>query len=279
MRRPTPHPTPPKKMKRAALRKSAVLREPWQPEDAPATPEPSPSRVQARQRRIAELKEQAAANGTTAEMFPTAQPFNFGSIVASYPLNIVTPSTPSVIEDAPVQEGELATLAHEINKRLTLADRLDAQSQDHRLAAAIRLSEAKVLCEQKSMPFRKWAEAHIPHAFVTIRTLAKIGSAEDPKLALENYRTKNAEANRELRARKKAEVQALIEANPEVAAEIVAARPVVEPVRENGRFAGSVSLSPVEAMLREFDRLEQDQRVEFLKRAAEHLGALVEVPE
>lgn len=239
---------------------------------------PSPTRVQARQARIAALKAQAAAEGTTESMFPTAQPFNFGTIAASYPLNIVTPTTPQTVEE-PVQEGALATLAHEINKRLTLADRLDAQSSDHRLAAAIRLSEAKALCEQKSMPFRKWAEAHIPHAFITIRTLAKIGSAEDPKLALEAYRTKNAEANRELRLRKKAEVQALIAANPEVAAEINAGRPVSEPVRENGRFIGSVSLSPVEAMLREFDRLEQEQRIEFLKRAAEHLGALVEVPE
>lgn len=239
---------------------------------------PSPTRVQARQKRIAALKEQAAAEGTTEAMFPTAQPFNFGSIVASYPLNIVTPSTPQEIEE-PVPEGQLASLAHEINKRLTLADRLDAQSSDHRLAAAIRLSEAKALCETKSMPFRKWAEAHIPHAFVTIRTLAKIGSAEDPKLALEAYRTKNAEANRELRLRKKAEVQALIAANPEVAADINAGRPVIEHVREGGRFVGSISLSPVEAMLREFDRMDQEQRVEFLHKAAEHMGALVELPE
>lgn len=240
---------------------------------------PSLTRVQARQKRIAELKDKAAAEGTTAEVFPTAQPFNFGTIAASYPLNIITPMTPSVIEDAPVVEGELASLANEINKRLTLADRLDAQSSDHRLAAAIRLSEAKALCEQKAMPFRKWAEAHIPHAFVTIRTLAKIGGQPDPKLALENYRTKNAEANRELRLRKKAEVQALIAAKPEAAAEIDAAKPVFVPTQENGRFTGSVQLGPVEAMLREFDRLELEQRAEFLKKAAEHMGALVELPE
>lgn len=241
-------------------------------------PVPSLTRVQARQKRIAALKEQAAAEGTTEEMFPTAEAFNFGSIVAHYPLNIVTPTTPSVIEE-PVPEGQLASLAHEINKRLTLADRLDAQSSDHRLAAAIRLSEAKALCEQKSMPFRKWAEAHIPHAFVTIRTLARIGSAEDPKIALEEYRGKNAEANRELRQRKKAEVQALIDANPEVAADINAGRPVIEPVREGGRFVGSVVLTAVEVMLREFDRLEPEQRVEFLTKAAEHVGALVEIPQ
>lgn len=240
---------------------------------------PSPTRVEARQKRIAELKIKAQAEGTMAEVFPTAEPWNFGTIAASYPISVTTPTTPSVVEDAPVQEGELASLANEINKRMALATRMDAQAADHRLAAAIRLAEAKALCEAKAMPFRKWAEATIPHAFITIRHLAKIGSQPDPKLALEHWRTKNAEANRELRQRKKAEVQALIAAKPEAAAEIEAAKPVMEPVRENGRFVGSVTLSPVEAMLREFDRLEAEAKAEFLRLAAEHMGALVEIPE
>lgn len=246
------------------------------------TPEPSLTRVQARQRRIAELKEQAAAEGTTEAMFPTAQPFNFGTLATSYPLNIITPTTPNVIEEAPAQQPQLAALAWEINQRLSKADQSDAKANDHRLAAAIQLAEAKALCEQKAMPFRKWAEAHILHAFVTIRTLAKIGGAEDPKLALETYRSKNAEANRELRLRNKEKIKALITSVPEAAFEAAAqelSRPMVEPVRAGGRFTGSIKVDPVQVMLREFDRLEAEQRVEFLKAAAEHMGALVEIPE
>jgi hypothetical protein len=238
-----------------------------------------PTRAQARAKRLAELREQAAASGKMQEMFPTAEPFTPLNMAVSYPVTLVTP-TPTVIPDAqPIPEGELASLAHEINKRLALADQMDAKSADHRLAAAIRLSEAKKICEAKAMPFRKWAEAHIPHAFVTVRVLARIGGTEDPALALEHWRSKNAEANRELRARKKIERQMLIEAAPEVAAAIEQSKPSVEMVRENGRFVGAVTLSPVEVMLKEFDRLEREAQAEFLARAAEHMGALVELPE
>jgi hypothetical protein len=155
--------------------------------------------------RLREIRERAEAEGTMKEMFPTA---GYTVSIPQYPVALMTP--PQETASEPVQEGRLAVLAHEINTRFTLADKLDSQANDHRLAAAIQLAEAKKVCVEHKINFKAWASASVPQVYRTVRDLARVGAAPDPKLALEDLRNKNAALNRDLRERRKA----TIEANP-----------------------------------------------------------------
>lgn len=78
----------------------------------------------------------------------------------------------------------LDDLAHEINVRLQKAD-------DHRLSACIKLAEAKAACTEAGISFKAWVAEKIQFVgYAEAARLAKVGSAKDPAIALEDLRQK-----------------------------------------------------------------------------------------
>lgn len=78
----------------------------------------------------------------------------------------------------------LDDLAHEINVRLQKAD-------DHRLSACIKLAEAKAACVEAGISFKAWVAEKIQFVgYAEAARLAKVGSAKDPAVALEDLRQK-----------------------------------------------------------------------------------------
>lgn len=102
-----------------------------------------------------------------------------------------------------VAERKLDGIKVKINARLEKAAVQENKADDHRLAAAIHLEEARRTCKGTSIKFRKWVDDNVSQSYETVRTLVRIGAAENPKLALEDLRNKSAKANREARARAK----------------------------------------------------------------------------
>ena len=98
-------------------------------------------------------------------------------------------------------EKELVSVAKEVNVRLEKANKLMSDADDHRLAAALRLAEAKARCEEVDISFKAWAEQNITEqSYENVRKLAYVGSQDDPKQALADLRTrtkKAVEAHRE----------------------------------------------------------------------------------
>lgn len=101
-------------------------------------------------------------------------------------------------------EKKLSPLANEINVRFEKVLKLDGQADDHRLAAALRLNEAKQLCAASGIRFKEWVAENIKEqSWETVRKLASVGGADNPQLALEDMRGKNREANRQHRQKQK----------------------------------------------------------------------------
>lgn len=100
-----------------------------------------------------------------------------------------------------VVEG-LVPIAKEINVRLEKAERGKKEYDDHRLAAALRLNEAKTKCEKAGLNFKKWALEHLKdQSYETVRKLAFVGSQKDPAAALADLRERTAKAVAEHRKR------------------------------------------------------------------------------
>jgi hypothetical protein len=100
---------------------------------------------------------------------------------------------------------ELAPIAKDINVRFQKAAKLDGDAQDHRLAAALQLAEAKKKCEAQKMAFKEWVERNITEmGYHNCRKLVQVGESKNPALAIEDLRLKNAEANKKARAKSKA---------------------------------------------------------------------------
>lgn len=98
----------------------------------------------------------------------------------------------------------LDPLAKEINVRLEKAEKMDGQANDHRLAASLRLGDAKIRCEELNVNFKKWVGSNIKWSYETARKLAAIGQAQNPAAALEDLRERTAIQMRESRKRAKA---------------------------------------------------------------------------
>jgi hypothetical protein len=95
---------------------------------------------------------------------------------------------------------DLPTLVKEINHRWEQADRLDGQADDHRIAAGIRLAEARGIVGDTG--WQKWCAEHIPTRSIRdVYRLLKIGQAGDPQKALSDEREQNREAQRKSRAK------------------------------------------------------------------------------
>ena len=92
-------------------------------------------------------------------------------------------------------EVQLSQDAKVINTRLKKADKLAADADDHRLAAALTLADAKDHAKAAGIPFKTWCEESIEgRSYETVRKLVPIGVAErDEKgagaLLLEDMRT------------------------------------------------------------------------------------------
>lgn len=98
---------------------------------------------------------------------------------------------------------ELEPFAREINVRLEKAATMDDKANDHRLAAAITLAEARQKCEVAGISFKEWSAVAVPtQSYETVRKLVGVGASDNPAKALEDLRSKNALANKELRERK-----------------------------------------------------------------------------
>ncbi len=82
----------------------------------------------------------------------------------------------------------LAPQAKEINIRFERAEVAETKADDHRLAAALMLAEAKQRCDDNDVNFKKWCEANITKAYNTVRQLAAIGAADNPEQALQDLR-------------------------------------------------------------------------------------------
>lgn len=130
---------------------------------------------------------------------------------------VVTEPTPDP-GPLPVEEGELAQLAHEINTRFTKAEYHQRLADDQRLANALQLARARALCVARKIQFKTWVAGHLTLklSYTSALKLAVIGASDNPEAALHANRSRNAEANREHRKQKAlaAPVIALPEAPP-----------------------------------------------------------------
>ena len=86
----------------------------------------------------------------------------------------------------------LKPIAKEINVRLEQAARATTKAADHRLAAALRLAEAKALCEKVKLHFKPWVEANIERSYGDANRLAIAGASENPEEAVATMRDEQA---------------------------------------------------------------------------------------
>lgn len=167
-------------------------------------------------------------------------------------------------------DGWMERTAKEISVRLEKADKLDDQADDHRLAAAMKLAEAKGVCRDNKMNFQSWVTTNLKGSYETLRKLARVGEADDPAQALADMRGKNKEANKALRDRKAAAIEA-----PQMESE--AEREAT--IGDNSIDADlSDGFDPVGDMLIAFARMLPSDKLAFLRQAAASIGALVELP-
>lgn len=102
----------------------------------------------------------------------------------------------------------LASDAKEINVRMGKANKLASDADDHRLAAACKMAEAKERCRESKVNFQEWCAANIDLSYETVRKLLPVGSAErenegDGQVMLTDMREQNKNRNKKARAEKK----------------------------------------------------------------------------
>ena len=91
-------------------------------------------------------------------------------------------------------EQQLETLAKEITARI-------GKSDDHRLAAAIKLAEARDVCAAHSIRWKNWLNKNFPkHSLRDLRELVAVGKSDDPPEAMRALRLTDSTAKRERRA-------------------------------------------------------------------------------
>lgn len=158
--------------------------------------------------------------------------------------------------------GTLGGLAQEINARFALADKADAKAGEHRLAAALQLAKAKEQCLAEGVQFLAWADANVSQCRRTVLAMVAVGSAPDPRQALDDLRARNAQANRALRERKALSAAAAPEraaAGPAAAAPTAAPEQAQQPLR---------GFEEVRRLLQEFEALPGPAKRAFLEAVA-----------
>jgi len=99
---------------------------------------------------------------------------------------------------------EMKPLASEINALLALADKNEDKALDQRIAAAIKIDEARERCKKEKIPFKAWVEENVKWSYRHCMRLARIAVADDPKLAIMDLRARGAQDVRKHRKRVKA---------------------------------------------------------------------------
>lgn len=165
---------------------------------------------------------EAVDAGSIGETQPETQPEEKPAEEAPKPPPIVKRKASSggvaVTPATPKPPKELAPIAKEVNVRLEKASKLESDAQDHRLAAALKLAEAKEICKRAGISFKTWAEENVKDGagnqigFQAVRKLANIGEKDDPEEELNRQREAQAERAKASRDKKAAEVEALKEA-------------------------------------------------------------------
>ena len=96
---------------------------------------------------------------------------------------------------------KLGTMATEINVRLGKAENYDGRAElalqkadDHRLAAALQLAEARAVADDHRIGWKLWVDKNIERSYRDVKRLVAIGSAKDPVLALEGARRRDRDA-------------------------------------------------------------------------------------
>ena len=108
-------------------------------------------------------------------------------------------------------ELKLLAIAKEVCVRLEKADKFAGQADDHRLAAAIQLAKAREIATAESIPWKAWVAENIPYrSYRDVKRLVAIGTAKDPKAALEGAREKKAAESRVARAGTKLVVTSVV---------------------------------------------------------------------
>ena len=111
----------------------------------------------------------------------------------------------------------METKAKEIKARLEKATKAESNADDHRLAAALVISEVEqafIKHKPKGTNFKKWCvDKNIVtddygRSWENIRKLTVVGQAKNPVKALADMRSGNATANRKLRKKKKITTEA-----------------------------------------------------------------------
>lgn len=189
---------------------------------------------------------------------------------------------------------ELAPLAQEINVRLEKAARVQTKALDHRLAAAQRMEEARVLCERKKINFKRWAEEHIKLSYNEVKRLARVGASDDPRAALEDMRAKTRTRTARVRAKKEAtpsapsnepkdtpytleqqtrEIERLVVEAGDLEQDIVGLKAALEAARDQ------LPTLDLEALKEAFEDLDPSDKIELLRHAAEQIGAELRLPD
>jgi hypothetical protein len=103
---------------------------------------------------------------------------------------------------------QLAPIANEVNVRFEKAAAMEGKADDHRLAAALKLADAKKKVEDAGLSFKSWVEKNIKlQSWENVRKLAVVGASGDPEkaaLALADLRGKTKKAMQKHRDKKKA---------------------------------------------------------------------------
>ena len=154
-----------------------------------------------------------------------------------------------------VRKGEtlkvLKPVAKEINVRLDKAALMDSKADDHRLAASLRLAEARARCNEADINFKSWVGDNVIQSYNTVRKLATVGDADDPKAALSDLRAGVKVASQILRdKKKKAEVKSTV----------------------NGIGMVPTVTSGIDAIKLAFADLKPSDKMEFVEWAADEVG-------
>lgn len=75
-------------------------------------------------------------------------------------------------------EQALERDAKEINTRFEKAEKLGGQADDHRLAASLKLAEAKNECKAAGVKWADWVKENIKQSYDYVNKLVKIGATE-----------------------------------------------------------------------------------------------------
>ena len=82
----------------------------------------------------------------------------------------------------------LKPIAKAINALLVKAEQAAGKAADQRLAAALRLAEAKALCDKNKMAFKPWVETNIERSYGDANRLAIAGATANPEEAVADLR-------------------------------------------------------------------------------------------